>query len=60
MSTILSQLEEFAANKPSYQKLEWKPSLLQEFEKAKQEASEMDDLYIPKSDDQLILTSEQE
>ena len=58
MSTILSQLEEFAANKPSSQKLEWTPSLLQEFEKAKQEASEMDDLYIPKSDDQLILTSD--
>ena len=28
MSTILSQLEEFAANKPSSQKLEWTPSLL--------------------------------
>ena len=58
MSSLLTNLEEFSANKPSSQKLEWTPHLLLDFENAKKEAETMDDLYTPKPTDQLILTSD--
>ena len=58
MSELLTKLEEFAANKPSSQKLEWTDPLIKEFENAKNEAKKMDDLYTPRKEDQLILTSD--
>ena len=46
------------SDKPSSQKLEWSPFQIQEFNKAKDEIKTLDTIYLPKSDDQLVMTSD--
>ena len=58
MALLLGDLEELTSNKPSSQKIVWAPELIKKFEIAKEEAKNMDSLYIPKPDDQLVLTSD--
>ena len=58
MALLLGDLEEQTYNKPSSQKIVWTPGLVQKFETAKVDAKNMDSLYIPKPDDQLVLTSD--
>ena len=45
-------------NLPKGQKINWTPDLIEAFEKAKDEAKKLDKLYIPKVEDQLLLTSD--
>ena len=58
MSSILKPLEEFAAGQKSSERLEWKPELIQKFEESKQEIKTLDNLYLPKPEDQLVITSD--
>ena len=55
---ILGNLEKMTADKPSSQKLVWTTSLIDEFEKAKFAVRDLDTIYLPKVDDQLIITSD--
>ena len=55
---ILGNLEKMTADKPSSQKLVWTPSLIDEFEKAKFAVRNLDTIYLPKIDDQLVITSD--
>ena len=58
ISFILRNLEQLTSNKPSSQKLPWTDELIQNFERAKQEIVKLDKIYLPKADDQLVLTSD--
>ena len=58
-NNILAPLTRLLADKPAPgQKIAWTPDLTQAFEKAKKEAKNLDKLYIPKADDQLVMTSD--
>ena len=46
------------ANKPSSQKLIWTPELINQFEVSKKEAKNLDVLYQPDPNDQLVLSSD--
>ena len=58
ISFILGNLEKMTVDKPSSQKLIWTEDLVKEFEKAKEQAKSLDKIYLPKKDDQLVLTSD--
>ena len=58
MSSLLGSLETVTSDKPSSQKLEWTPRLIEDFEKAKSEIKYLDTIYLPKKEDQLVLTSD--
>ena len=58
MSHILRELEEFQAGKKSSDKLLWNDQLKDKFEKSKHEIQTLDELYLPKPDDQLVMTSD--
>ena len=58
MSWILKDLEEFQAGKKSTDKLVWNDFLKQKFEDSKLEIKKLDNLYLPKSEDQLVMTSD--
>ena len=45
-------------NPPKSQKIVWTQELITAFEKAKKEAKNLDKIYIPKVDDQLLMTSD--
>ena len=51
-------MEELVSNKPSTQKIEWTPELKKKFEQSKVEAKQLDEVYLPKPEDQLILSSD--
>ena len=58
MSFLLKDLEEFQAGKKSSDKLEWSEELKQKFFKSRQEILQLDNLYLPKQSDQLVMTSD--
>ena len=59
MSANLHKLEEFVSKyKKSTDKLEWTDDLIQSFENSKERLKTLDKLYIPKPEDQLVLTSD--
>ena len=58
ISFILSNLEKMVADKPSSQKLTWTEQLTEEFHRAREQAKSLDKIYLPKKDDQLVLTSD--
>ena len=59
MSANLRQLEEFVSkHKKSSDKLEWTDELIKSFEDSKEKLKTLDKLYIPKPEDQLVLTSD--
>ena len=58
MSNILKDLEEMQAGKKSSDKLVWNDGLKQQFEKSKVEILKLDQLYLPKPEDQLVMTSD--
>ena len=58
MSSILKDLEELQAGKKSSDKVTWTEHLKQQFENSKKEILKLDKLYLPKADDQLVMTSD--
>ena len=58
MSMILRELELFVASKKSSEKLEWTEELMEKFEHSKAKIKDLDSLYLPKPDDQLVITSD--
>ena len=58
MSYILRELEEFQAGKKSSDKLQWNEHLKTKFYESRQEMKNLDELYLPKPDDQLVMTSD--
>ena len=58
MSMILRDLELFVAGKKSSEKLEWTEQLKEKFEESKTKIKDLDELYLPKPDDQLVVTSD--
>ena len=58
MSGLLKDLEEIQAGKKSSDKIAWNDQLKKKFELSKQEILKLDNLYLPKSDDQLVMTSD--
>ena len=58
MSNILKELEELQAGKISSEKLKWSKDLIEKFEISKKRIAELDKLYLPKQEDQLIMTSD--
>ena len=58
MSSILKDLEELQAGKKSSDKVTWTENLKQTFEDSKKEILKLDQLYLPKPDDQLVMTSD--
>ena len=46
------------ASKKSSEKLEWTEDLQHKFEQSKVKIKELDTLYLPKPDDQLVITSD--
>jgi hypothetical protein len=58
MSSILRELEELVASKKSSEKLTWTEQLMRKFEESKLKIKELDKLYLPRPDDQLVLTSD--
>ena len=58
ISFLLGKLESMVADKPSSQKLVWTPDLDQEFARAQKEIKTLDSIYLPKPNDQLVLTSD--
>ena len=58
MSSILRELEELAASKKSSAKLTWTEQLKRKFEESKLKIKELDKLYLPHPDDQLVFTSD--
>ena len=57
---ILKDLEEFLANhsNSANKHLNWTDTLIQKFEEAKKKIKQLDKLYLPKPNDQLVLTSD--
>ena len=55
---LLGNLEKMTSDKPSSQKLEWSPPLIEDFLKARKEIKTLDKVYLPKKEDQLVLTSD--
>ena len=58
MSMILRELELFVASKKSSEKLEWTKELMEKFEHSKTKIKDLDSIYLPKPDDQLVITSD--
>ena len=58
MSSILRELEELQAGKMSSEKIVWTKPLEEKFEMSKREILKLDKLYLPKPDDQLVMTSD--
>ena len=58
MSNLLKNLEELQAGKVSSEKIVWTEKLKNEFEISKKEILRLDNLYLPKPDDQLVMTSD--
>ena len=58
MSGILKELEEFQAGKSSSEKLIWTEMLKEKFEMSKKKVSQLEKLYLPKQEDQLVMTSD--
>ena len=58
MSSILADLEELQTGKPSAEKLKWSKDLEQSFEASKKKILDLDKLYLPTQDDQLVMTSD--
>ena len=59
MSQNLQELEEFVAKtETKFEKLEWNEVLKAKFESSKEKIKTLDQLYIPKTEDQLVLTSD--
>ena len=58
MSVILREMEEFSASKKSSDKLVWTSHLIDQFENSKQQIKVLDELYLPKPSDQLVITSD--
>ena len=55
---ILGNLEKITSDKASAAKIEWTPSLTKEFNAARDEIKILDTIYLPKPEDQLVLTSD--
>ena len=58
MAAILKELEEFQAGKKSSEKLTWTDHLKKKFEDSRRAITDLDHLYLPKPDDQLVITSD--
>ena len=58
MSTILGELEQMVSDKPSSEKLDWTPQLTAKFYESRTKIKTLDKLYLPKPQDQLVLTSD--
>ena len=58
MSSILGNLEKITSDRKSLEKIDWNPDLIKEFEKAKAEIKILDTIYLPKPEEQLVLTSD--
>ena len=58
ISLILGDMEELVAGKPSTQKVSWTENLIKTFENSKKEVKKLDRIYLPKPNDQLVLTSD--
>ena len=58
MAQTLKDLEEFQASKKSSEKLQWTEDLKTKFEESKKKILQLDKLYLPKQDDQLVMTSD--
>ena len=58
ISFILGNLEKMTSDKKSSQKLEWSEFLNKEFVNARTKIKDLDTIYLPKPDDQLVLTSD--
>ena len=59
ISILLSSLAKLTANdKASSAKIDWTPDLIADFKKSQEEAKDMDQLYIPKPADQLVMTQD--
>ena len=58
MAQILKDLEGFAAAKRSSEKLAWTEDLKTTFEESKRKILKLEKLYLPKPDDQLVMTSD--
>ena len=59
MAAILKELEEFQAGKKSSEKIVWTEPLKEHFENSKKEITDLDNLYLPKPDDQLVMTRDE-
>ena len=53
---ILGDLQQIASNKKSSEKIEWTPELTSSFELSLKELDNLESLYLPSPDDQLIAT----
>ena len=58
MAHILKDLEGFTALKKSTEKLQWTEDLKTKFEESKKKILQLEKLYLPKQDDQLVMTSD--
>ena len=58
MSVILRDLELFVASKKSSERLEWTDELKERFEESRSKIKDLDSVYLPKPDDQLVITSD--
>ena len=58
MSLILGNLEKITSDRKSSEKIDWNPDLIKEFEKARAEIKNLDTIYLPKPEEQLVLTSD--
>ena len=58
MSSILRSLEELQAGRKSSEKLLWTKELIERFEESKRQILILDKLYLPKPEDQLVMTSD--
>ena len=58
-NTLLAPLTKVISNNPPQgQKIRWTPELEEAFKKAQEAASKLDKLYVPKPDDQLVITQD--
>ena len=58
-NTLLAPLTKTISNNPpGGQKIRWTPELEQVFRKAQEAASQLDKLYVPKPEDQLVMTQD--
>ena len=58
MAQTLKDLEELQASKKSSEKLTWTENLKTKFEESKKKILQLEKLYLPKQDDQLVMTSD--
>ena len=56
LTTSLDKFDQLVGSKQSNDEITWTPDLVQAFNKSKELISQMKDLYLPRPDDQLIIT----